>query len=302
MQRASNGAVVIGGSTLAVGAQTTIAGKAVSVGVANVVVDGTTNALPTAAPTSSPVRINGQTMQRASNGGLIIGTTTLAPGTQTTIAGQVISVGPNAVVMGTSTYALAPTAGAVLSSPADGGAQRDAITLPNGAVLSAGGGPVTISGEAVSVMSNDKGAVIDGSTVLFASSTIQSVFTVAGQTLTVAPTGFVVGGVTISPGGPAVTIAGTVVLLGPSGLQIGSSTLPLATAPTTGLGGIIMSAFDAPAATSTGSAGFGQSSTSIGPFLGSANGASGGSSNREIWLLSGTVMLCVAVGALAVII
>ena len=301
MQRASDGAAVLGGSTLAIGAQTTIAGHLISIGASNVVIDGTTNALPTLAPTLAPIIINGQTMQRASNGGVIIGTTTLAPGTQTTIGDQVVSVGPNEVVVGSSTYALASTVGAVVSSPASAAAQRNAITFPNGAVLSAGGGPITYSGNVVSVLSNDQGAVIDGSTVLFASSTLHSIFTVAGQTFTAASTGFALGGATLSLDGPAVTIAGTVVSLGPSGLQIGSSTIPLATASPTGLGGAILSAFDAPAATSVGSVSNGPNATNIVPFVGSGNGTNGARSKNEVWLLSLTVMLCVVSSALAIL-
>ena len=246
MQRASNGAVVIGSSTLPVDSQATIGGHVISVGMANVLIDGTTNALPTSAPTASPILLDGQTIQRASNGGLIMGTSTLALGTQTTVAGHVISVDNSNVVLDSSTYALPPFAGAALVSSPDVNAQRNVITLPNGSILSAAGSPVTISGEIISVLSNDQGAVIDGSTMLFASPTAQSVFTVAGQTFTASPSSFVVGGATVSLDGAPVTIAGTMVSLGSSGLQIGSMTIPLATATPTGLGAVYQSAFDTP--------------------------------------------------------
>ena len=298
MLRASDGAVMIGGSTLPIGSQATIAGHVISVGLANVVVDGTTNALPTPAPTASPILLNDQTIQRASNGGLIIDTSTVAPGTQTTIAGHVISVGPNNVVLDSSTYALPPVAGATLISSPNASAQRNAITLPNGSILSAGGSPVTISGEIISVLSNDQGAVIDGSTMLFASPTTQSIFTVGGQTFTAAPSSFVIGGATVSLDEAAVTIAGTVVSLGPSGLQIGSMTIPLATAAPTGLGGYIISAFNAPttAANSTGSMGGGPSATGVKAYTGC-----GARSKGDIGLIGVTVFMCMGIGVLAVL-
>ena len=298
MQRASDGAVMIGGSTLPIGSQATIAGHVISVGSANVVFDGTTNALPTPAPTASPILLNGQTIQRASNGGLIIGTSTVAPGSQTTIAGHVISVGPNNVVLDSSTYSLPPVSGATLISSPNASAQRNAITLPNGSILSAGGTPVTISGEIISILSNDQGAVIDGSTILFASPTAQSVFSVGGQTFTAAPSCFIVGGATVSLDGAAVTIAGTVVSLGPSGLQIGSMTIPLATAAPTGLAGYIISAFNAPttAANNTGSVGGKSSATGAKAYTGS-----GARLNGDIWLLGGTVVMCMGIGVIAVL-
>ena len=298
MQRASNGAVIIGGSTLPVGSQATISGHVISVGLANVVVDGTTNALPTPALTALPILLNGQTIQRASNGGLIIGISTVAPGTQTTIAGHVISVGPNNVVVDSSTYALPAVAGATLISSPNASAQRNAITLPNGSILSAGGNPVTISGEIVSILSNDQGAVIDGTTMLFASPTAQSVFTVGGQTFTAAPSSFVVGGATVSLDGSAVTIAGTVISLGPSGLQIGSMTIPLATATPTGLGGYIISAFNAPstAASSTGPVGGGPSATGAEAYTGSGARLKG-----DTWLIGVVVFMCMGIGAVAVL-
>ena len=298
MQRAANGAVIIGGSNLPIGSQATIAGHVISVGSANVVVDGTTNALPTPAPTASPILLNDQTIQRASNGDLIIGTSTVALGSQTTIEGHLISVGSNNVVLDSSSYALPAVAGATLISSPNASVQRNAITLPNGSILSAGGSPVTISGEIISIFSNDQGAVIDGSTILFASPTAQSVFTVGGQTFTAAPSSFVVGGATVSLDGAAVTIAGTVVSLGPSGLQVGSMTIPLATAAPTGLGGYIVSAFNAPttAANSTGSVSGGPSATGAEAYTGS-----GARLKRDIWLTGLTVFMCMGIGMVAVL-
>ncbi|KAK4692043.1 hypothetical protein P7C71_g5085, partial [Lecanoromycetidae sp. Uapishka_2] len=289
MERAPNGAFIVGGSTLVVGAQTTISGHVISVGAVNVVIDGTTNALPTPAPTlaSSPIVIDGQQMQRAPSGGVAIGSTTLALGAQTTIAGHVISVGPSDVVVDSSTYAFPSSASAMILSELPPGAQRSAITLPNGSVLSAGG-VATISGQVVSVLSNDEGAVIGGSTIAFAPNTV---FTVGGQTFTAAPTGFVVAGTSVSLDGPAVTISGTVVSLGPSGVQIGSSTLPLTSTSATGLAGFIVSAFDAPAA---GTAAALPSVTGVTPFTGTSSKVEG-----DLRLLSIGLVVSLGMGASA---
>ncbi len=289
MQRASNGAVVIGGSTLPFGAQTTMAGHVVSVGAANVIIDGITNALPTPAPTpaSFPVLIDGQQMQRAPNGGLAIGSITLAPGAQTTIAGHSISVGPSAVFIDSSTYAFPSAAGAVVLSTTPSGPQRSVVTLAGGSVLGAGG-VATISGQIVSVLSNDQGAVIGGSTIAFAPT---SVFTVGDQTFTAAPTGFAVAGTSVSPDGPAVTISGTI-SLGPSGLHIGSSTVLLTSASATGLAGLILSAF-APGATNT--AATGASVMGVMPFTGP-----GSKLKVEVWAVSISFMICTAVGGLTI--
>ena len=104
-----------------------------------------------------------------------------------------------------------------------------------------------------------------------------------------------VGGTTVSLDGAAVTIAGTVVSLGPSGLQIGSMTVPLATATPTGLGGYIISAFDAPATTAaangTGSVGGRPSATGVKAYTGS-----GVRSKSHTWLMDVTVFMCISVG------
>lgn len=246
MQREPDGDLVVGSSTLVIGSQTTMAGHVISVGANDVIVDGVTNPLPTFTNGPSAILIGGQFIQRAPGGGLIMGSATLAPGSQTTMAGHLISVGANDVVLDGSTYNLPSTAvSAVLSSQP----KISAITLPNGAILSAGGTPITISGQVISVFSDDKAAVIGGTTLTFAPSPLQSVFTVAGQTFTAAQTGFVVAGTTVALNGPAATISGTLVSLGTSGLQIGSSTMPLTSTTPSGLAGLIATAFDAPAAT-----------------------------------------------------
>lgn len=257
--RASNGGIMVGSITLTPGSQATVAGQTISAAPNNdnVIVDGTTQTLPatagavleTPAPTQAPVLIGGESVTRASNGGLVIGgTSTLPPGTQATIAGHTISANANSnnVIIDGTNYALPTTPGAILqtiASPLPTPAQTPpptpeaVVTLANGALISAGGAAATVSGLLASVLPNDSGIVI-GSITYPISPTItpSSVFTLGGQTFTAKPSGFVIGpGENVMPGGSAVTIGGTVVSLDSSGdLQIGSSTIPLVASPTDG--------------------------------------------------------------------
>ncbi|KAK4694032.1 hypothetical protein P7C71_g3471, partial [Lecanoromycetidae sp. Uapishka_2] len=258
ISRGSNGAILIGTSTLQPGAQTTFDGHTISAAANNnnVIVDGTTESLPTTAgavletpvPTQAPVLIGGAEVERAQNGGLVIGTTTLPPGAVATIAGHTISAvanSDNVIVDGTN-YALPTTPGAVLqtvASPiptsAPTSTPEPVVTLANGALISAGGPAATISGMLASVLPDDSGIVIGSTTYPFPSSAPaapSSVFTVGGQTITAKPSGFVIApGETVMPGGSAVTLRGTVVSLDKSGdLQIGSSTVALVASPTDG--------------------------------------------------------------------
>ncbi len=250
--RASNGAILIGTSTLAPGSQITTAGHVISAARNNnnIVVDGTTNALPTSAgavfqtpaPTQAPVLVGGESVTRASDGGLIIGASTLPPGTQATVAGHVISANQNSdnVILDGTNYALPTTSGAILQTVASPSptatptpTPEPIVTLANGALISAGGAAATISGLLASVLLDDSGIVIGSTTYPMPSPSPtappSSIFTVGGQTFTAKPSGFVIApGESVMPGGPAVTLGGTVVSLDESGdLRIGSSTVPL---------------------------------------------------------------------------
>lgn len=232
--KASNGGVVIGGSTVAPGVQTAVAGYTISVGSSHAVVNGITYALPAsagavvqAAPALSPVFGGSQSVVIGPNGGIIIGSSTFAPGAQATIAGKVVSVGSSSMVIGGTTYSLPTNPGAVLQQApnlAQNLASGSKVTLANGAIITAGGASVTIGGSVIGIPSGGSGLIVNGKTVPLPTN---SVFTVAGQTFTAAPTAFAVAGQSLSPGGSAITLSGTVLSLGPSGLQVGSSTIPL---------------------------------------------------------------------------
>ena len=259
--KAGNGGVIIGSSTYSPGSHAQISDKSLSVGVDSVIVDGTSYAIPTPSTTDNFL-INNSPISRAPDGGAIIQGGTIGLGSQTTINSHVISVGPSTVVVDGTSYALPISAGAVLQSPHP---QPNApVTLINGVILTPGGAGVTFSGVAYAIPSGDTGLVVNGQTVPFPTqTTIQSVFTVAGQTFTAVPTGFAIGSQSVPLDGTAATFNGTVVSLGPSGLQIGSKTMPLTSAQTTegNLGGLIMSGFG--------------SGVGLGVTAGGGNGSSG---------------------------
>ena len=251
--RASNGGIIIGSSTLAPGSEATISGQIVSAGATNVAIGGSTYDLPSTAgavlqtpspvtPSNAPVVVAGQTVARASNGGLIVGTSTIAPGAQATISGHVFSAagtGATNIAIDGNNYALPTTAGALLETPAPISpmAAEAAVTLANGDVISAGGPAAVVSGVTASVLGDDSGLVIGSKTIPLpppsALTTSNAVYTVGGQTFTAAPSGIPISidGTTLSPDGSPITISGTIVSLGNGALQIGSTIMPLPTAP-----------------------------------------------------------------------
>lgn len=242
--KAANGGVVIGTSTYTPGSQAQISGQALSVGIESLVVGSSSYAIPSPG-TAGTVFLNNLSISRAPNGGAILeGGVSIGLGSQSNINGHAISVGASTIIVDGISYALPSSAGAILQTPSP---QSNApVTLTNGAVLTPGGNAATVSGTTYAIASGDSGLVVNGQTVSFATeSKMQSVFTVAGQVFTAAPTGFAIGGQIVALDGSAATLDGTVVSLGPSGLQVGSKTMPLTSAQTTqgALGGLIMSGF-----------------------------------------------------------
>ena len=261
MVKAANGGVVIGTTTYRPGSQAQISGKALSVGVDSVVVGGTPYAIPIPS-TADTVFIASQSISRGPNGGAILEDgAIIGLGSQSNINGHTISVGASTVVIDGTSYALPSSAGALLQSPRP---QPDAVvTLTNGAVLTPGGAAATVSGTTYAIPSDDSVLVVNGQPLPSPTeTTLQSVFTVAGQVFTAVPTGFAIGSQSVALDGTAATLGGTVISLGPSGLQVGSKTMPLTSAQTTegGLGELIMSGF--------GSGG------EPGPTVGAGNGSS----------------------------
>lgn len=245
----SNHGATSAGLTVPVGSKTTIAGHVISAFASSGAVYGSIYALPLSsgaglqpsALSSDPLFIAGESIIRASGGGIIIGSSTIEPESQVTISGYTVSAGPLDVLIDGSTYTLPSSAGAVVQQSS----YNQAITLPEIGIISAGGSPITLSGTVYSIISGSGSDLVASETAVTIPQTAQSVFTFDGLPYTAVPTGFAISGQTIVEGGSAVTIGGTVFSLGPSDLQIGSSTIPLNAEQTAGagLGDLIMSGF-----------------------------------------------------------
>lgn len=236
-----NGDVVLGVSTYPPGGQAQISNHALSAGVKSVVKDGTSCAIPTPG-TPDTILVDKNSISRAPDGGAIFEGGTISIRSQSSINDHAISVGASNIVVDGTSYALPGSTGAILQSPHP---QPTApVTLTNGAVLTPMGTAATVSGTTYAIPSDHIVLVVNGQNVPFPTeTTLQSVFTVAGQIFTAAPTGFAIGSQSVALDGIAATLDGTVVSLGPSGVQVGSKTMPLTSAQTTegALGGLIMS-------------------------------------------------------------
>ena len=175
--KAGNGDLVVAGSTVSQGSTTTLLGHAISVGVDNVVVDGTTHALGpvTAHPLETPTRLEiaNQPAVKAANGALVVAGTTIAPGAQTTLFGHAISVGAaNNVVVDdgkTLTFVASNTedAGRPQKSIASllYGSSTIAKTLTPGATYTTNGHLVTYTGSRPSILTETTSSVIGTTTV-----------------------------------------------------------------------------------------------------------------------------------------
>ena len=180
--------------------------------------DGSTYTLTTY-PTGNPILTYGKSITGAFDGGIVIGGSTIAPGSQAIKSGHTIFNGFSAVVVDSSTYAL-PT------NTVSENAIAQSLMLADRVVISAAGSAATVSGTTYSIPSDTGALIVNGKTMAFPAG-FNSDFAIDGRTLTANPTGFVVDGHSVLPNGPAITLLGTVMLLGPSGLQIGSSTISL---------------------------------------------------------------------------
>ena len=139
--------------------------------------------------------IGGHQIQAAKGGGIIVASTTLQPGVQTTIDGTSLSVDKDHVILASSTISLLPP----LADPI--------VTLINGDTISAGGQAAIVSGTTVALAANNA-LVVNGKTSPLPPPPVPTL-TVAGQILTPAPAGFAIGRESVLPGGPAVTVDGS---------------------------------------------------------------------------------------------
>lgn len=213
IQQASNGGVIINGATIPPGSATAQSSTTISVASNAVIINGATYASPLG--TRPPLPISGLPITKNPNGALLAGDCT-TPGNQATLSSRLISTASSFTTIDGSTYAL-----------------TSAPTPAIDAIISPGGSAATVSGIVYSIPLEGSGVVVDGEMMPLPTSPPQSLFTVAGETFTANPAGFVVQRETISLDGAAVTLSGTVVSLGPSGLRVESVTVPVETAEAT---------------------------------------------------------------------
>jgi len=235
-QKAPNGDLIIASQTIPIGVQTTISGTPISVGPSNLIIDGTAHPFSPSTPT--PLTVGDLPIQKAPDGGILIGGTTLLPGAQTTISGTPISIDPSAIVIAGTPYAL-PTQTQTPLSIAGFPVQR----APNGGVIINGqtftpGASTTIDNTPLSVGST--ALVLAGSTLPFApttqpgsevvigSATIpllssipsSQVYQTNGQTVTVPQSAFSAMQTTMIDGTPVIIETATVVSTGSGGAVV----------------------------------------------------------------------------------
>ncbi len=243
--------------------------------------------------TTQPLAVGGQAVQKAPDGGLLIGGQSVTQGSQATVAGQVISVGASNLAVGSNTYALPAAAGpnyVALGTPAPlsiGGQAAQYAPGPNGGLLIAGqtiaaGQQATVSGSVISVGASALN--VGGSTYYLPAPTPAAAFgqptqgsqtTISGTIISVGPTGVIIAGSSYTiptPTSPspigyipaAVSIGNTPISQLPSSalliagqtLNPGATTTISGTAITLGTGNVVLdgSAFFLPSLTGSGSA------------------------------------------------
>ena len=258
-----SGGLQVGDQTFQPGSQTTFSGHTVDYpNPSSLVVDRTTYSVSPISD-SNPLVIDNQPIQRRPSGALEVAKTTIQPNQQATISGHVYSLaGTSDVVVDQSTYSLPPTENAFLiqaqQTPTPPIPQNTPVTLgngivitpqiapsnptsnpvfgfPNGEVMSNGSPPIVVLGNTYSVLPSNQGFLVNGVSTLaipISSPTTSPTLHINSETITPAPTGFMVGSASILPGAPAVTISGTPISLDASShLYIGSSVMALGMTP-----------------------------------------------------------------------
>ena len=180
--------------------------------------------------TPSSIAIGGQAVALPSIGATVItfgSAIVSAHGSPATVSGIAISLGSSALIVGTSTIALAGSHPPPLSSPLIFGGFTASI-LPSAVALGTNtvtlGQAITVSG--VPIFLGPEGLVVASSTIPVPQN-VPSPIVVNGLTASTITSGVVIGSQTVNFGQSAITIAGTPVSMGAAGIVIAGSTIPL---------------------------------------------------------------------------
>ena len=139
----------------------------------------------------------GHRIQAPSGGCIVIASITIQTGVQATLDGTPISINENQFVVASNTIPLNPPSAESTISPV------------SDIAISADGKAATVSNTIVALAPSNNALMINQMTSSIPSSPIP-IFTVAGQILTAAPTGFASEGQRVLPRGSAITFAGSV--------------------------------------------------------------------------------------------
>ncbi len=220
IQQAPGGGLFIGDQTLKPGSQTTISGQVVSAGSnGNIVLDGTTHAVPPLAEaTPTPFLVGAAPVQLASDGRILIGDQILKPGIQTTISGQVVSAGGDGnIVLDGTTHAIAPPPKAAPTPFLIG--TNPVQMASNGATLV---GDQTIkAGSEITVSAGASGGLVVDSTTHTPLQPISQAtptpFLIGTNPVQMASDGAILVGDSIIAAGSEITLSGHIVSAGASG-------------------------------------------------------------------------------------
>ena len=268
LQEAPGGGLKLGTVTVPPGATTTHSGHTFSVGSKFVLVDGTSFDLQSTNPSVTPglAHSGGPSQHDGYGGGVVIGTTRLPSGTQTTYSGHIVSAGSNIVVVDDISYAIRSSGNGLMigSSTLPSGAQ----TTYSGHTVSAGPSLFVLDGISYALSPSSAalhgipgGGIIVGSLTLpegaqttnseHTLSVGSSVFAVDGTIYTEASGGGLILGTINLPPGAQVTESSHVISVGSASAVIdgtsytwvASASSPTSASPSGDLGGLIMSAF-----------------------------------------------------------
>ncbi len=234
---AATGFRVVNSQILPGGSAIQISGTRVSLGTTgDLVIGSSTVHLP--APTPAPAnvfRIGGSTVTANLDGFSVVGGPEILPGSPAVlIYGTRISLGVSGnLVIGSSTVnLLAQTPGpSNLFHVGDETftANPTGFSIAGGSQILPGGTPAFVSGTPLSLDTSGVLHIGSASIDLANETPAADIITIAGQTIAADPSGFLLDGDSVAPGGTPVTISGTAVSLGLDGeLHIGTGAISLA--------------------------------------------------------------------------